>query len=196
MRPGLVAAIWLLVTLDCALMGFRLAMGRSAAIDKRRYYRRAAVRAGLMGQVAIGAVTTVAVVLAHSGGTTTTGAFNRAMPRFILIGGGYAALILGASALCAFPSVTLRSALSVVIFGPLTLLRPVVVIVTVGYAVWSEASAPIIVVALLVAVPGVVIEPLLDRRIARRLGMAQVRGRKPAVSAVVQTKHSPGTTSR
>jgi uncharacterized integral membrane protein len=118
------------------------------------------------------------------------------MPRFILIGGGYAALILGASALCAFPSVTLRSALSVVIFGPLTLLRPVVVIVTVGYAVWSEASAPIIVVALLVAVPGVVIEPLLDRRIARRLGMAQVRGRKPAVSAVVQTKHSPGTTSR
>jgi hypothetical protein len=167
MRPGLVAAIWLLVTLDCALMGFRLAMGRSAAIDKRRYYRRAAVRAGLRGQIAIGAVTTVAVVLAHSGGTTTTGAFNRAMPRFILIGGGYAALILGASALCAFPSVTLRSALSVVIFGPLTLLRPVVVI-----------------------------EPLLDRRIARRLGMAQVRGRKPAVSAVVQTKHSPGTTSR
>ena len=169
MRPDLIAAIWILVTLDCALMGFRLAMGRSAAIDKRRYYQRAAVRAGLVGQVAIAAVTILAVVLAHAGGTTATTAFNRAMPRFIEIGGGYAALILGASVLSAFPSVRLRSTLSVVIFGPLTLLRPVAVVVTVGYAIWPATSAPLVVVALLVAIPGIAVEPLLDHRIAKRI---------------------------
>ena len=78
-------------------------------------------------------------------------------------------VILAASALCAFPSVTLRTAASVVIFGPLTLLRPLVVVATVVYAVGLDPSPPVLLVALIVAIPGIAIEPILDHRIAMGL---------------------------
>lgn len=172
MNPRLVAGVWVLVSLDCGLMGYRLAMGRSGAIDKRRYYQRATVRSALIGQIPIAILTVVAVLLAHHGGAATSNAFNGAMRRFIMVGGAYAALILAASALCAVPSVTLRTAASVVIFGPLTLLRPLVVVATVVYAVGFHPSPPVLLVALLVAIPGIAIEPILDRRIATGLMLA------------------------
>lgn len=174
MNPRLVTAVCILVTLDCALMGYRLAMGRSSAIDKRRHYRRATVRAGLIGQIPIFAVTLLALFFAHHGGVATTTAFNEAMRRFVLVGGIYAGLILAAAALCALPSVTLRTAASVVIFGPFTLLRPVVVVTTIAYAVGLRPAEPVALIALLVLIPGVAIEPMLDRRIAH--GLVQTAG--------------------
>ena len=169
MNPWLVSAVWALVVLDCALMGYRLAMGRSALLDKRRAHVRASVRAGLAGLVPLSLVTAVAVVLVERGGASTAAAFDDAMVRFVVVGGAYAALILGASALCAIPSVVVRTAASVVIFGPLTLLRPAVVVLTVAVAVGPDPSAALVAVGLLVAVPGVAIEPLADRRIAAGL---------------------------
>ena len=38
-----------------------------------------------------------------------------------------------------------------------------------GVAVVPDASAPLVALGALVAIPGVVIEPVLDRRVARRL---------------------------
>ena len=169
MSPELVAGVWALVTLDCTLLGYRLAMGRSALLDKRRYHLRASLRAGLAGQIPLIAVIVLAVLFAHSGGSAVTTAFDEAMRRFIVVGGSYAALILGTWALCAFRSVTVGTVASVLVFGPLTLLRPVVVVLTVGVAIGPNPPTALVVVGLLVVVPGIGLEPVLDRRIAKQL---------------------------
>jgi hypothetical protein len=165
----LVACVWALVTLDCTLMGYRLAMGRSAALDKRRYHLVASLRAGLAGQLPFICVLAIAVVLADRGGPSVTVAFNDAMGRFIIVGGSYAALMLGAWAFCILRSVTVATIASVLVFGPFTLLRPAVVVLTIGIAVGPSPPAALLVVGLLIAIPGIALEPLLDRRIAKQL---------------------------
>lgn len=169
MNPLLVVAVWALVTLDCALMGYRLAMGRRATLAKASYHRRAGARAALVGQVPLAVVTALAVALVARGGDGTAAAFDAAMGRFVLVGAGYAALMLGTWALCAIPSTAVRTAASVLVFGPWTLLRPVVVVATVVAAVGPDPSPGLLVVGAVVVVPGVVVEPVLDRRIARDL---------------------------
>ncbi len=52
MNGRALAAFWILVSLDCSLMGYRLAMGRSALLDKRRYHQRRSLRAAAVGQLA------------------------------------------------------------------------------------------------------------------------------------------------
>ncbi len=167
MNPVLVGGVWLLVSLDCALMGYRLAMGRSTLLRKRRYFQLATVRGGLLGLVPLAAVRSVGVVLVERGEPTVATGFDQAMGRFLIVGGCYASLILGASMLCALPSVTVRTAASVMIFGPLTLLRPLVVVLTIAVSLGPRPSTELIALGLLVAIPGVAIEPLLDRRIVR-----------------------------
>lgn len=169
MNPALVIVIWLLVTLDSALMGYRLAMGRNALLDKRRYYQRASIRAGLIGQAPIAAVTVLALLLIATGPPGLGQQFNNAATRLILVGGPYAVVILATSALCALPSVTVRSAASVLVFGPLTLLRPLVAIAAVAAAVAPDPQWQLVVVGILVAVPGVCFEPLADHRVGRQL---------------------------
>ncbi len=169
MNPWLVAGVWGLVTLDCALMGYRLAMGRSALLDKRRNHAVASFRAAIAGQVPLVLVVVLAAVLASSGGPTVESAFDDAMRRFIIVGGCYAALILGTWAFCALRSVTVRTIASVLVFGPFTLLRPIVVVLTVVIAVGPNPPTELVVVGLLVVLPGIGLEPILDRRIARQL---------------------------
>jgi hypothetical protein len=57
--------LWLLATIDSALIGYREAAGRNALIDKRAYYRRALIRGALVGQVAV-LIVGAAVVLVSS----------------------------------------------------------------------------------------------------------------------------------
>jgi len=169
MNPRLVGGVWALVTLDCALMGYRLAMGRSAVLGKRRYHRIASLRAGLVGQIPILAMIGLALVLAHQGGPTVTTAFDSAMGRFIQVGGSYAALIFATWAFCLFQSVTVRTIASVFVFGPFTLLRPVVVVAVVVFALGPDPPPALLLMGLMVVVPGVGLEPILDRRIATQL---------------------------
>ena len=169
MNAGLVSVVWALVALDCALMGYRLSMGRSRLLDKRRLHQRASVRAGMLALPGLAAVTVVAVAAVAQAGGSAGADLDAAMVRFIVVGGVYAALILGAAATCVLPSVTVRAAASVVIFGPLTLLRPFVVVLAVGAALGPHPPAWLMAVGLLVAVPGLLIEPVLDRRVARSL---------------------------
>jgi hypothetical protein len=144
-------------------------MGRNALLDKRRYYQWSSVRAGLLGQVPIAAVTGLALVLVVTGPVGMGQQFDRAAVRLLWVGLPYAVVILAASALCALPSVTVRTAASVVVFGPLTLLRPLVAVAAVAVAVAPDPQWQLVVVGVLVVVPGVCFEPLVDRRIGRRL---------------------------
>lgn len=78
----------------------------------------------------------------------------------------YAACILATTAVCIPPSVSARTAASIVIFGPFTLIRPVVVSVAVLYAVLPHPKWQLVLVGLTVAAPGVLVEPSIDRRIS------------------------------
>lgn len=169
MNPWLVACIWALATLDASLMGYRLSMGRSARIAKGRWHRRAALGWLVAVQPAIVAVALLAAVLVARGDPSVADGFDTAMARFSVIGGAYATVILLATALLVVPSVTVRAGASVVVFGPMTLLRPVVVTAALVAALAGNASGPLVAVALLVGVPAVAIEPLVDRRIRRSL---------------------------
>ena len=169
MNPLLVAAVWVLVLLDCSLLGYRLALGTSGLIRKRRAHLAAAGRATLAGAAAGVVVTAVAAALVASDGTGLGDDLDAAMARLVVVGGIYAAIILGTWAMCVIPTVTVQTVASVLVFGPLTLLRPAIVVLAVAIAVLPDASPALVALGLLVAVPGVAVEPVLDRRIARQL---------------------------
>jgi|GEM_PF-6107058 len=54
--------LWFLATLDGALTGYREAAGRSALIDKRRYFRRAMIEGALFAQIAVVIAAVVVIV--------------------------------------------------------------------------------------------------------------------------------------
>jgi hypothetical protein len=134
-------SLWALATLDAALTGYRDAAGRSALIDKRAYYRRAMLRGALFGQVAVGVVgVVVAVLLLLSPEPRALfGELERVGSRMIIVYVPYALIILFTFVVRAAPSVDLRSITSVLIFGPFTLIRPLVVVAGVA---WGFLAAP------------------------------------------------------
>lgn len=167
MNHQALAVLWILVSLDCALMGYRIAMGRSALLDKRRYHQRQSIRAAAFGQPALIAMTLLTASLIIVGPDGTDAAFNDAMVRLLVVAVPYAACLLATTAVCILPSVSARTAASIVIFGPFTLVRPVVVIVAVAYAVLPDPRWQLVLVGFLVLAPGVLLEPCIDRRISQ-----------------------------
>jgi hypothetical protein len=140
--------LWALATIDAAFIGYREAAGRSALIDKGAYYRRAMIRGALFGQIAVGIVgVAIAVMLILSPEPLAlVHELQEAGSRMLTVYIPYALIILIAFAVRVAPSVDLRSITSVLIFGPFTLIRPVVVVAGV---VWSFLSAPSLVTLLL-----------------------------------------------
>jgi hypothetical protein len=168
MNAALVAAAWLIATLDCALMGYRLVMGRSALLNQRSARQRAAARAALIAQPAIAAVTTTTVVLSSSGPASIQ-SFDAALGRFLLIAAPYTLIILATTALCALPSPEIRTAANVLIFGPFSLLRPVIATSAVLFAVLPNPHWQLVVVGTIVLIPALLLEPYLNHRITHQL---------------------------
>ena len=59
----------------------------------------------------------------------------------------YAVVVMSTFLIRAWPSVDVRSITSTVGFGPLTLIRPVVIVLGVAYAAFSKPETPILLVA-------------------------------------------------
>jgi len=145
-----VLLLWLLATVDAAFIGYRDAAGRSALIDKRHYYRRALVRGALFGQIA---VVIVGVVAAGMLATSPQPAllfemFDRVGMRMLMVYVPYALVLTATFFVRAIPSVDIRSITSVLVFGPFTLIRPLVVL---AGAIWGLIAAPTAGVTLLLA---------------------------------------------
>jgi hypothetical protein len=140
--------LWALATLDAAFIGYREAAGRSALINKGAYYRHAMLRGALFGQIAVGITgVAIAVMLIYSPEPLElVHTLQAAGARMLTVYIPYALIILITFAVRVAPSVDLRSITSVVIFGPFTLIRPVVVVFGV---VWGYLSAPSLVTLLL-----------------------------------------------
>lgn len=144
--------LWLLATLDAGFTGYREAAGRSALIDKRRYYRIAMLRGALFGQIAIAVAAGVIMLmlLITPDSQTLLADFYRAGSRMLVVYVPYAAIILIAFIFRLVPSVDIRSITSTLIFGPFTLIRPLVAVAGLVYGVLAAPRVETIVLGLVV----------------------------------------------
>ena len=133
--------LYVLALLDGLLCGARVAMGRSAVIAKHRYYVRAQLR-GAIGAQIISTISLAALILAELWSTHREALhadLEAAAGRMLSVFVPYAALVVGNILLRLIPSTDVRSATSVMMLGPLTALRPAVMIIGVFYGIWSTA---------------------------------------------------------
>jgi len=133
-------SLWLLATVDSAFIGYREAAGRNALIDKRTYYRHALIRGALFGQLAVlivGVITAVALV-SSSDARAQFSDIEAVGARMLIVYVPYAVILLITFCVRALPSVDIRSITSVLIFGPFTFIRPLVVL---AGAVWGIVAA-------------------------------------------------------
>lgn len=129
--------LWFLATLDAAFAGYRAAAGGCGLIDKRRYYQRAMFRGALWGQLAVG-LTAVMVLISLALSPDRQSLlrdYNTAGAGMLVVYVPYAAVILIALLFRLIPSVDIRSITSTVIFGPFTLIRPLMAIAGLVYGV-------------------------------------------------------------
>ena len=142
--------LWLLATVDSAFIGYRDAAGRSALIDKRHYYRRALLRGALMGQiaVAIAGVVAIGLLAAAPQPARLFDTLENVATRMLVIYVPYALILIATFFVRAIPSVDIRSITSVLVFGPFTLIRPLVVL---AGAIWGLIAAPTASVTLLLS---------------------------------------------
>lgn len=137
----IVFLLWLLATVDSAFIGYREAAGRNALIEKKAYYRHALIRGALFGQLAVliaGVITAIALSTSDNA-RELFGKLELIGARMLLVYIPYALIILLALSIRALPSVDIRSITSTLIFGPFTLIRPLVVLLG---AVWGILAAP------------------------------------------------------
>ena len=141
--------LWILATIDSGFIGYRVAAGRNALIAKRDYYRRAMIRGAVLGQIAaaIAGVVAVLILMLSRQPVAVFDDFERVAERMLMVYVPYAAVILVTFCIRAIPSVDIRSIASVLVFGPFTLLRPLVVC---AGAIWATLAAPSISVLLLI----------------------------------------------
>ena len=133
--------LWLLATVDSAFIGYREAAGRNALIDKRAYYRRALIRGALFGQLAVlivGVITVIVLITVRDAGLLFSD-LELVGARMLVVYVPYAIILLITFCVRAIPSVDIRSITSVLIFGPFTFIRPLVVL---AGALWGVMAAP------------------------------------------------------
>jgi L-asparagine transporter-like permease len=142
--------LWLLATVDSAFIGYRDAAGRSALIDKRHYYRRALLRGALMGQIAvvIAGIVAIGILATTPQPARLIDTFEHVATRMLMVYVPYALILIATFFVRAIPSVDIRSITSVLVFGPFTLIRPLVVL---AGAIWGLLAAPTASVTLLLS---------------------------------------------
>jgi hypothetical protein len=132
--------LYLLALTDGLLCGLRTAMGRCPLIRKSEYYRKAAVRGVAAAQVvSIAAlIALLAAIAVSSHRDILRDDLELAAGRMLWVFLPYAGLSLVSLALRIVPSVDIRSATSVFLLGPLTYIRPYVMIAGVVYGIFGS----------------------------------------------------------
>ncbi len=148
--------LYLLALIDGLLCGLRASMGRCSLIRKRGYYRKAAVRGVAAAQVvSIAAlIALLATIAISSHRDILRDDLEVAAGRMLRVFVPYAVLSLASLALRIAPSTDIRSATSVFMLGPLTAIRPYVMIAGVGYGIskstlWETQALGLFILALM-----------------------------------------------
>lgn len=151
----------MLVLIDAGFAGFRDAAGRDPRIHKWRdgWYPRAVVRGLIAGAIAL---VVVAVLAGIPGLVFELGAdYRRAADAMLLILGPYTLFVLGAFIPYFIPSIEVRTLVSVIVFGPCTLVRPLVILASAIVAMLTVPQ-PAVCAAIALAVGAtLLIEPAL-----------------------------------
>jgi len=169
-------ALYLLALLDGLLCGLRASMGRRAVIRKSKYYRRAALQ-GIAGAQIISTVALIAVLLAATTGShrpAVRGDLEDVARRMLWVFVPYALLVLSNLALRLVPSSDIRSGTSVFMLGPLTAIRPLVMITGVLYGIYSSRLLETRILGMFVLLLMLSLEFALNRR-ADRLQDQEIR---------------------
>ncbi|GAC1637560.1 MAG: hypothetical protein NVS9B14_17570 [Candidatus Acidiferrum sp.] len=129
--------LFLLASLDGALCGCRTSLGRYPLINKKSFYIRGVLRGIVAAQIAslLSFLVLLAVYAATSDKNLLRSDLESSAGRMLYVFLPYAALVLANLALRLVPSIDLRSATSVFFLGPLTALRPFVMIGGVLYGI-------------------------------------------------------------
>ena len=165
MSPSLLAALaglYLLACLDGSFAGFRAAAGRCARIHKAAFHRRALARGLAASQGAALGVGAVALVVGPAQDALLEGVLAA-----LWIYGAYAGAALAALVVYLAPQPDLSSLATVLVLGPLTLLRVPTILAGAGAAALAGGGR-VGLVAAAAAGAMVAVEPLLGRRFAGR----------------------------
>ena len=130
--------LFLLASLDGALCGFRTCMGRCPLIRKKGHYTIGVLRGVLAAQVVSGFSLICLLILAAFARDPQLlrGDLEKSAVRMLFVFIPYTVLVLGNIALRVIPSTDIRSATSVFFLGPLTGIRPFVMIIGVLAGIW------------------------------------------------------------
>ncbi|CAM5233430.1 hypothetical protein GCM10010329_62540 [Streptomyces spiroverticillatus] len=153
-----------LALIDAAFAGFRAYAGRDGRIRKSGPTRSAALRGLTIGALALTVTSafTTAVLLLGGNPAVRYAELDAAAGRMLLVHAPYTAIV-AASLACYFWGPFRASTLAVVIgLGPLTLLRPLVVLVGAVAAAWGSLPAAAVAVAASAGV--LLVEPLTHRK--------------------------------
>jgi len=165
--------LYLLALLDGLLCGLRTSMGRCPLVRKRGYYISALLR-GIAGAQVISTLALVALLLTaafSSRGVALRADLEDAAGRMLWVFLPYAALVLFNLALRLLPSTDIRSATSVFMLGPLTAIRPLVMIAGVLYGISASQLLETRVLGLFILALMLALEFVLNRRAARAQAM-------------------------
>jgi hypothetical protein len=157
--------LWLLASLDAAFCGYRAAAGRSRLIRKRAYDRSAVLRGLAWGQAAVlltGGAAALALAIAPQPDALLEDLLAVGW-RMVLVYGPCALAIAVAFLLRVAPSVDVRSITSTLLFGPLTLARPAVIVGGLAFGVGRGAFPVTWALASLAAAAMLLLEPFLGR---------------------------------
>ncbi|MFT3697105.1 MAG: hypothetical protein QM831_28440 [Kofleriaceae bacterium] len=117
----------ILVLIDASLCGFRAAAGREGRIDKRALFRAAILR-GFSGGVVIVAINAAVVAILVAIQPTLWTELVAAGTRAVWVFGSFATVTLAAITCWFVPLYESRIMPSILVLGPLTMLRPLVII--------------------------------------------------------------------
>jgi hypothetical protein len=145
--------LYLLACLDAIFSGICAASGRNALIHKHAYYARSMLYGFAWGQVAC-----LVALLILLGTVGLASDFQQAIDEMVSVGQRlevvyvcYAAVVLFTFAVRTIPTVDVRSITSVVGFGPLTLLRPYVIVAGLAWGLAAQPSLTVAGAAILIA---------------------------------------------
>ena len=158
----------LLAFVDGGLCGFRAAAGRDGSIGKRGYYLRAVMRATLWAMVgtAIAALVAWLLVITATEPIRAWITLRTAGHTLVLLYGGFATVTLMTLGFYVAPIGDYRVLTSVLVLGPLTLVRPLVIAGGLAFVSWRSGDLRVTVMAGFAALIVLSWERLLGRRYA------------------------------
>lgn len=155
---------------DLLLAGFRAAAGRDGAIDKRAYFRGAIARAARFGLVLVGlnGLVAAALVLTSPAPGAVWLELLRAGDTCVWVFGTFATLTLAALAFWISPNSESQLLASIIVLGPLTLARPLVIVGGLAFAATRSAEPRVWIAAAIAGITMLGSERILGRSHATR----------------------------